>query len=173
MKLNIFTYLLIFSLLLISKSDDTPCTEDEFNTQKEQKKNIIPLLNGRCCKSKDDKNSVPVFKEKLSLFKIQNEKLNCNTYVEECLNINLNENILNSSKCTSINSEIPYKCCYIKYKEQAACYPLDIHKKKYFNWYKTFFRTQYGLFDDEEINIICYSNFNKISFLLLLLIFFL
>ena len=170
MKSNIFIYLLFFSLSLISKSIEIiTCNETVY-----QIKSSIPLISGRCCKINDNF----VFKEELSLYEIQKEKktyekFDCNTYTEDCLNADLSENILDSSTCTSIKSEMPYKCCYIKYKEQAACYPLDIHKKKYFNWYKTFFRTQYGLFDDEEINIICYSNFNKISFLLLLLIFFL
>lgn len=165
MKLIIFSSLISLFSLITSQ-----CDKAKFEESKESNELInIPLINGRCCKN--NFTGEYEFKEINSLFDIQNNNLECNTYIEKCINTNLNDNILDISKCTSISTEPPFKCCHVKFKNQAGCYPLDIHKKKYFGWYKTFFKARYGLFDADEVKIECNSIFNNLSYLIIILFF--
>ena len=167
MKSIIFSYLIFFSLFFLIISQVCNSESYELNTDYSK----IPLINGRCCKHKEDTTNYEFIPDIKSLFDIQNQKLECNTYVEKCYNMNLDDDILNITKCTEIETEVPFKCCHVKYKSQAGCFPLDIHKKKYFGWYKTFFRAKYGLFDAEEIKINCNSIYNNLSFLIILIFF--
>jgi len=166
MKLIIFSSLISLFSLITSQ-----CNETKFEESKESNELInIPLINGRCCKNKF--TGEYKFNDKInSLFEIQNQNLECNTYIEKCINTNLKDNILDISKCTNIKTEVPFKCCHVKFKNQAGCYPLDIHKDKYFGWYKTFFRARYGLFDADEVKIDCNSIFNNLSYLIIILFF--
>lgn len=169
MKSIIFSYLLFFSLFFLI---DAQCTENIFNEKEKYKQ--LPLLNGRCCrKSVGNGDYKYKFLEFNSLFEMKTKynEYECNTYIEECIKKDLDDDILNITKCTEIVTETPFKCCHVKYKSQAGCFPLDIHKKKYFGWYKTFFRAKYGLFDAEEIKINCNSIFNNLSFLIILIFF--
>lgn len=167
MKLIIFSSLISLFSLIASQCDET-----KFNELKDSKEELlnIPLINGRCCKNKNT-NDYQFVKEIYSLFNIQNENCECNTYIEDCFNTDLKDNILDISKCTNIKTEVPFKCCHVKFKNQAGCYPLDIHKDKYFGWYKTFFRARYGLFDADEVKIVCNSIFNNLSYLIIILFF--
>lgn len=164
MKLIIFSSLI--SLFSLITSQSIQCDKANF----ENSINLIniPLINGRCCKNE---NNGYEFNPITSLFDIQSKNLECNTYIEKCVNTNLKDNILDISKCTSISTEVPFKCCHVKFKNQAGCYPLDIHKKKYFGWYKTFFKARYGLFDADEVKIECNSIFNNLSYLIIILFF--
>ena len=166
MKLIIFSSLI--SLFSLITSQSIQCDKANF----ENSINLIniPLINGRCCKNKNT-NDYQFVKEIYSLFNIQNENCECNTYIEDCFNTDLKDNILDISKCTSKKTEVPFKCCHVKFKNQAGCYPLDIHKKKYFGWYKTFFKARYGLFDADEVKIECNSIFNNLSYLIIILFF--
>ena len=167
MKLIIFSSLISLFSLIASQCDET-----KFNELRDSKEELlnIPLINGRCCKNKF--TGEYKFNDKInSLFEIQNQNLECNTYIEKCVKTNLKDNILDISKCTSISTEVPFKCCHVKFKNQAGCYPLDIHKKKYFGWYKTFFKARYGLFDADEVKIECNSIFNNLSYLIIILFF--
>ena len=164
MKLIIFSSLI--SLFSLITSQSIQCDKANF----ENSINLIniPLINGRCCKNENNGYEFIPIK---SLFDIQSKNLECNTYIEKCVNTNLKDNILDISKCTSISTEPPFKCCHVKFKNQAGCYPLDIHKKKYFGWYKTFFKARYGLFDADEVKIECNSIFNNLSYLIIILFF--
>ena len=164
MKLIIFSSLI--SLFSLITSQSIQCDKANF----ENSINLIniPLINGRCCKNE---NNGYEFNPITSLFDIQSKNLECNTYIEKCVKTNLKDNILDISKCTSISTEVPFKCCHVKFKNQAGCYPLDIHKKKYFGWYKTFFKARYGLFDADEVKIECNSIFNNLSYLIIILFF--
>ena len=165
MKLIIFSSLISLFSLIASQCDET-----KFNELKDSKEELlnIPLINGRCCKNE---NNGYEFNPITALFDIQSKNLECNTYIEKCVKTNLKDNILDISKCTSISTEPPFKCCHVKFKNQAGCYPLDIHKDKYFGWYKTFFRARYGLFDADEVKIVCNSIFNNLSYLIIILFF--
>jgi len=162
MKSLFFSCLLFFSLFFLIISD---CN---FTLNKNYSK--IPLINGRCCLNKNN-NKYEFITEIKSVYDIKKKNLNCNTYIEDCLDVDLNEDILNITKCTGIETEVPFKCCHVKYKGQASCFPLDIHKKKYFDWYKSIFRAQYGLFDADKIKINCKSFFNNLSYLIIFIFF--
>ena len=164
MKLIIFSSLI--SLFSLITSQSIQCDKANF----ENSINLIniPLINGRCCKNENNGYEFDPIK---SLFDIQSKNLECNTYIEKCVKTNLKDNILDISKCTSISTEVPFKCCHVKFKNQAGCYPLDIHKDKYFGWYKTFFKARYGLFDADEVKIECNSIFNNLSYLIIILFF--
>ena len=62
-------------------------------------------------------------------------------------------NTLNKEECTLYSIEMPYRCCYIKYKNHGRCFPIDTSRNKNIYSTKYHIKAMFGYFDDGDVQI--------------------
>ena len=164
MSFQIFFFLISF--LKITLEEDL-CSEKEeknclFPLEGNKKVSFnVPIFQGRCCL-----NSLKQceYVSETSLGKIKNNNYKCGTRMESCLS-HIMKNALNKEECTTFSIEMPYRCCYIKYKSEGRCFPIDTSRHKNIYSTKYHIKAELGYFDGGDIHIDCIGDFLKVRFL--------
>jgi hypothetical protein len=120
----------------------------------------VPIFQGRCCLNE---GNTCEYVEEPSLGKIISNNYKCGTRLEACLYHTMT-NSLNKEECTLYSIEMPYRCCYIKYKNQGRCFPIDTSRNKNIYSTKYHIKAIFGYFDHGDVQIDCYGKFVFINF---------
>lgn len=168
MKAKIVCLLLLFAYI----NSQCPSTATNRYDCTSNNKVNVPLFNGKCCF--DDTQSAGkkcYFVDKItSIGSIMNKGLQCGTKVEDCLNTQP-KHVEDKETCIYTQVEAPYKCCFIKYRYFARCFPVDNAHKKEFKKLQYHLRTFYGWVEGGEIEIECSASFYSFSAILLIFLF--
>ena len=156
-------------LLLTSINSQCPSGPTNLSSCTEKNKVSVPLFNGKCCY--DTTKGTCSFVDKItSIGLIVNNNYDCQTKVEECLKAQP-KHVEDKETCIYTQVEAPYKCCFIKYRYFARCFPVDNAHKKEFKKLQYHLRTYYGWVEGGEIEIECSGSFYSISVIFLLFLF--
>ena len=127
---------------------------------------VFPLFQGKCCY---DENTQCHYEDNLSYDRIVTSGLKCNTLLEMCAALKP-ATLDDKGACIYQIVEAPYSCCFIKYRYQAMCLPINLKDKKVFKETKYKLRTHFGWEDGGDIDIICgRGTFNKVGKMFLML----
>ena len=127
---------------------------------------VFPLFQGKCCYNE---TKVCHYEDNLSYDRILTAGLKCNTLLEMCSALKP-ANLDDKGACIYQIVEAPYSCCFIKYRYQAMCLPINLKDKKIFKETKYKLRTHFGWEDGGDIDIICgRGTFNKVGKMFLML----
>ena len=127
----------------------------------------VPLFNGKCCYD----GSKCFFVDQItSIGSIKNKGYQCGTKVEDCLNTQP-KHVEDKESCIYTQVEAPFKCCFVKYRYFARCFPVDNTHKKEFKKLQYHLRTYYGWVEGGEIEIECSASFYSFSAILLIFLF--
>ena len=161
--------IIYFLLLLTYINSQCPSNPTNLYTCTENNKVSVPLFNGKCCYN--TLAGTCSFKDKItSIGLIVNNNLNCQTKVEQCLNTQP-KHVEDKETCIYTQVEAPYKCCFIKYRYFARCFPVDNTHKKEFKKLQYHLRTYYGWVEGGEIEIECSGYYYSFSMFILLFLF--
>ena len=165
-----FHNLLIFFLLTRTISSDLCSSKSQSECLKPINSKAIsfnvPIFQGRCCLNI---GNTCEYVEDPSLGKIISNNYKCGTRIEACLYHTMT-NTLNKEECTLYSIEMPYRCCYIKYKNQGRCFPIDTSRNKNIYSTKYHIKAMFGYFDDGDVHIDCYGKFIFVNWILGILI---
>lgn len=151
---------------LCSSKDTTNCLKPiEIDSVDTSVSFNVPIFQGRCCL--DESNNCD-YVSTPSLGKIINNNYKCGTNMESCLS-HVMKNSLNKEECTTFSIEMPYRCCYIKYKTEGRCFPIDTSRNKNIYSTKYHIKAKLGYFDGEDIHIDCFQFFLKFNFFIFFL----
>ena len=129
------------------------------------------LFQGKCCYGikEGETEETCHYEEDLSYDKILTSGLTCNTFLEACAT-KKPSTLDDKGACIYQMVEAPYSCCFIKYRYQAFCLPINLKDKKIFKETKYKMRTYFGWEDGGDIDIICgRGTFNKVGKMFLML----
>ena len=134
---------------------------------------LNPLIQGKCCfglkEGEEDQGETCHYEDNLSYDKILTSGLTCNTLLETCA-LSKPSTLDDKGACIYKMVEAPYSCCFIKYRYQAFCLPINLKDKKIFKETQYKLRTYYGWEDGGKIDIICgRGTFNKVGKMFLML----
>ena len=126
----------------------------------------VPIFQGRCCLNE---GNTCQYIEEPNLGTIISNNYKCGTRIEACLYHTMT-NTLNKEECTLYSIEMPYRCCYIKYKNHGRCFPIDTSRNKNIYSTKYHIKAMFGYFDDGDVHIDCYGKFIFVNWILGILI---
>lgn len=164
MKARIVCLLLLFAYI----HSQCPAAASNFYECTEKNKVNVPLFNGKCCY--DSNNKCSFVKTITSIGSIVNEGRKCGTQVEKCLE-SQPKHVEDKETCIYTQVEAPYKCCFVKYRYFARCFPVDNTHKKEFKKLQYHLRTFYGWVEGGDIEIECSASFYSFSAILLIFLF--
>ena len=164
MKTYFLIFIQIFPNLILSKfcseaESKKKCKEFNLNNQTEEKIISRPIFTGRCCWQEETNKCI--FTENINFIDWKINNYDCFSNVEKCFNKGKVGN-KKFSECNNIETELPYKCCYVGSGNNHICLPIDVSYKSIFGKTIENLRTNYYDFQGKW-EIECYSFYFKFN----------